>query len=31
LGAEFNFKSEFFVDDQDDDEGENREVKAGFI
>lgn len=29
LGAEFNFKGEFFVDDQDDDGDENREVKVG--
>jgi dynein intermediate chain len=31
LGAEFNFKGEFFVDDQDDTADENREVKVGFI
>lgn len=31
LGAEFDFKGEFFVDDKDEDVGENREVKVGYI
>jgi len=31
LGAEFHFKGDFFVDNKDDEGGENRDVKVGYV